>query len=246
MSDSFLKRGNVTKNGGRGVNLGQQNNKVRRILFTAAVLIVFGSVIRLSFANPTEYAQAYSNVDIINNGRVKSPLFPKQSQVFRNEIPNTDPAITDLGSTTESTQGDSNNLANIIYDMVGESPIKEMVPFISNRNPKVAAFLVGIAKKESSLGQASPSKDGQTCYNYWGYKGEGSRGIGMGYACFATPEEAISVVGNKIEKLVDSQHDTPSRIVDTWKCGKSCAADPGAKGWVSTVALYFDRIVAST
>jgi hypothetical protein len=118
-----------------------------------------------------------------------------------------------------------------------------MVPYISKRDEKVAAFLVGIAKKESSFGSASPSKDGKTCYNYWGYKGSAGRGTGMGYACFASAEEAVRIVGDRIETLVGKQRNTPSRMVDTWKCGVSCAKDPGAPGWVSTVALYFDKIV---
>jgi hypothetical protein len=118
-----------------------------------------------------------------------------------------------------------------------------MVPFISKREEKVAAFLVGIAKKESSLGLASPSKDGKTCYNYWGYKGSGGRGTGMGYACFASAEEAVKTVGDRIEVLVAKERNTPARMVDTWKCGRSCGGDPGAAGWVATVAFYFDKIV---
>ncbi|KKP93376.1 MAG: hypothetical protein UR99_C0052G0005 [Candidatus Moranbacteria bacterium GW2011_GWD2_36_12] len=130
-----------------------------------------------------------------------------------------------------------------LYDIVGETPIKEMIPFISQRDEKVAAFLVGIAKKESSFGLASPLKDGETCYNYWGYKGSGGRGVGMGYACFASAEEAIKTVGDRIEVLVNKDRNTPARMVDTWKCGTSCAGDPGAPGWTSTVALYFNQIV---
>lgn len=139
----------------------------------------------------------------------------------------------------------ANKLADKLYEIVGESPIREMVPFISQRDEKVAAFLVGIAKKESSFGFASPSKDGQTCYNYWGYKGSAGRGTGMGYACFASAEEAIKTVGDRIEVLVGKERNTPARMVDTWKCGRSCAGDPGAPGWVSTVALYFNKIVDS-
>lgn len=140
-------------------------------------------------------------------------------------------------------ENNSKKLSEKLYLMVGETPIKEMVPFISKREQRVAAFLVGIAKKESSFGLASPSKDGQTCYNYWGYKGAGKRGTGMGYACFATPEEAIQTVGDRLEVLVNKDRNTPSRMVDTWKCGKSCVGDPGAPSWTSTVAIYFDQIV---
>jgi hypothetical protein len=146
-------------------------------------------------------------------------------------------------STSLTDKNNSNQLTEKLYGMVGETPIKDMVPFISKREQRVAAFLVGIAKKESSFGLASPSKDGQTCYNYWGYKGEGKRGTGMGYACFASAEEAIQTVGDRLEVLVNKDRNTPSRMVDTWKCGKSCAGDPGAPSWTSTVAIYFDQIV---
>ncbi|EKE25016.1 MAG: hypothetical protein ACD_5C00327G0003 [uncultured bacterium] len=143
----------------------------------------------------------------------------------------------------KAINGSNELFAQKIYEIVGDAPIREMVPFISQRDDKVAAFLVGIAKKESSFGYASPSKDGITCYNYWGYKGSAGRGTGMGYACFASAEEAVDVVGDRIEVLVGKNRSTPSKMVDTWKCGTSCAGDPGAPSWVSTVALYFDKLV---
>ncbi|MDD5396841.1 MAG: hypothetical protein PHW24_02150 [Candidatus Moranbacteria bacterium] len=153
------------------------------------------------------------------------------------------PLVFDAASQTTTEKNKSNEFAEKLYSIVGETPLKDMVPYISQRDEKVAAFLVGIAKKESSFGLASPSKDGKTCFNYWGYKGEGGRGTGMGYACFASAEEAIQTVGDRIEVLVNKNRNTPARMVDTWKCGVSCAGDPGAPGWTSTVALYFDQIV---
>lgn len=153
--------------------------------------------------------------------------------------------IPGLRITTDSKDETNLKFAEKLYEIVGEAPIKEMIPFISERDERVAAFLVGIAKKESSFGFASPSKEGKTCYNYWGYKGSAGRGTGMGYACFASAEEAIQIVGDRIEVLVGKERNTPARMVDTWKCGRSCASDPGAPGWVSTVALYFNQIVSS-
>lgn len=138
---------------------------------------------------------------------------------------------------------DEEHMEKGLYALVGDSPIREMVPFIAKRDNRVAAFLVGIAKKESSFGFASPSKDGKTCYNYWGYKGSAGRGTGMGYACFASAQEAVQVVGDRLGVLVEKKRDTPERMVDTWKCGISCAGDPGAPSWVLTVALYFNKIV---
>ncbi len=143
----------------------------------------------------------------------------------------------------EITKAQTTEMESKLFNIVGDTPIAEMVPFIARRESKVAAFLVGIAKKESSFGLASPSKGGSTCYNYWGYKGTGSRGTALGYSCFGSAQEAIQIVGDRIEVLVAKERNTPAKMVDTWKCGRSCAGDPGAPSWVSTVALYFNRIV---
>jgi len=145
----------------------------------------------------------------------------------------------------ETVKVQATEMESKLFNIVGDTPIAEMVPLIARRESKVAAFLVGIAKKESSFGLASPSKEGSTCYNYWGYKGAGSRGTALGYSCFGSAQEAIQIVGDRIEVLVAKERNTPVRMVDTWKCGRSCAGDPGAPSWVSTVALYFDKIVNS-
>ena len=124
-------------------------------------------------------------------------------------------------------------------------PMEAMVPFLAQRDRKTAAFLVSIARKESSWGEHAPTKDGVDCYNYWGYKGTGSRGTGMGYACFASPEEAIEVVGNRLAELVHEKHlDTPERLI-VWKCGSSCAGhDPtGVAKWISDVKGVYSRLI---
>lgn len=216
------------------------NNK---ILFAALILTVFGLMLRL-FESETKFEVAHAS---INEGvlDLKSPIFEDKNGLF--ELTSEEKSL--LGSQNKgylpkrAINGSNEIFAQKIYAIVGDAPIKEMVPFISKRDDKVAAFLIGIAKKESSFGYASPSKDGQTCYNYWGYKGSAGRGTGMGYACFASAEEAVSIVGDRIEVLVGKDRSTPAKMVDTWKCGKSCKGDPGAPGWVSTVALYFEKIV---
>ena len=135
--------------------------------------------------------------------------------------------------------------AKKLYEITGDAPIKEMVPFISKRDEKVAAFLIGIAKKESGWGEHVPLLNGQDCYNYWGYKGAASRGSAMGYACFSNPEEAVEIVGNRLEVLIGKNHTTASKML-IWKCGSSCAGhDPkGVESWVSTVSLYFNKIMS--
>lgn len=131
-----------------------------------------------------------------------------------------------------------------LYQLVGEAPIKEMVPAILKLDDKVGAFVVGIAKKESDWGKRAPSKEGKTCYNYWGYKGAGSRGTSMGYACFENSEEAVETIGKRIETLVSKNINEPRKFV-VWKCGSSCAGhDPGAvEKWISDVNLYFGKVM---
>ncbi|KKP57768.1 MAG: hypothetical protein UR51_C0011G0023 [Candidatus Moranbacteria bacterium GW2011_GWF1_34_10] len=131
-----------------------------------------------------------------------------------------------------------------IKNITKDHPIEEMAPFIAKYDNKIAALIVGIAKKESNWGKRSPSKNGQTCYNYWGYKGQGSRGLGMGYGCFASPEEAVNAIGGRISELVNQNIDTPAEMV-VWKCGRSCAATGGqaaANKWIADVNVYYKRI----
>jgi len=141
-------------------------------------------------------------------------------------------------------EGSENSFEKELYALVGNYPIKEMVPYIARKSDRrVAALVVGIAKKESDWGNHSPSKSGQSCYNFWGYKGAGSRGSAMGYGCFATAEEGVEAISGRIQELVNKKVDNPSRMV-VWKCGSSCAShDPeGVRKWISDVSLYFNKV----
>ena len=55
-----------------------------------------------------------------------------------------------------------------IKDMVKGYPIEKMVPYIAEQDRTVAAFIVAIARKESSWGVHVPVLNGKDCYNYWG------------------------------------------------------------------------------
>lgn len=129
--------------------------------------------------------------------------------------------------------------------MLRGEPIETMVPFIAKRDRETAAFLVAIARKESSWGEHAPSKDGIDCFNYWGYKGTGSRGVGMGHACFGSPEEAVEIVGNRITTLVhEKKLNSPERLI-VWKCGRSCEGhDPASVAkWISDVRFIYTRVL---
>lgn len=125
-------------------------------------------------------------------------------------------------------------------------PLQKMAPEIAKRDPEIAALIVGIARKESQWGVRSPKKNGD-CYNYWGFKGAGDRGVGMGHACFATREEAVEKIANRLEKLVDKRGTSkPSALVTTWKCGSSCAghSKESVNKWVSDVNQYYTKVLA--
>ena len=132
-----------------------------------------------------------------------------------------------------------------VREVVDGYPIEAMAPYIARHRKVTAAFLVGIAKKESNWGKRIPrSVDGADCYNYWGYRGEGSRGMAMGHGCFGSREEAIAVVSKRIDVLVDEyKFDTPEELI-VWKCGWNCAghSQESVKKWISDVKIYFNKV----
>lgn len=129
-----------------------------------------------------------------------------------------------------------------VTELVSDQPIRKMIPFISMRDNTTASFLVAIAKKESNWGKFSPKKDGKECYNYWGYRGTYNQ-TKSGYSCFDSPEQAVDVVGNRIDELVAQEIDTPEEMV-VWKCGRSCSSHSAysVQKWIQDVDLYINKI----
>ncbi len=121
-------------------------------------------------------------------------------------------------------------------------PMENMTPYIAKQPRIVAAFLVGIAMKESKFGTYSPKLGGRDCHNYWGFKGGGTTTAG-GYTCFGTPEEAVKIVGKRIARLVDSGRTNPSSMV-IWKCGRTCSWDnpENVRKWIADVGINFYKI----
>lgn len=130
----------------------------------------------------------------------------------------------------------------IYANLVKGHPIEMMVSKISEKDKDVAAFLIGIAKKESDWGTHSPQKDGRDCFNYWGYRG-GYNSTDSGYSCFDSSDQAVEIVSARIKELIGKNINTPQKMV-VWKCGSSCAGhDPaGVKKWISDVSLYYDKL----
>lgn len=132
-----------------------------------------------------------------------------------------------------------------VGDLVHDYPIAQMTDIIAKQDKTTAAFLVGIAKKESNWGKRVPrADDGSDCYNYWGYRGAGSRGIAMGHGCFGSPEEAVGVVGGRIDTLVHEYKFQTAAEMVVWKCGWSCDghSNQSVKKWIADVGFYKQKI----
>jgi hypothetical protein len=136
-------------------------------------------------------------------------------------------------------------LKNSITDILVGTPMEQMIEPISKQDKLVAAFLVGIALKESSLGKHAPHLNGNDCYNYWGYRSKRIRMGTGGHTCFDSPEDAIETVGKRIHTLAIKQgRNTPQKML-IWKCGSDCGATggwPAAHKWVKDISTYFNQI----
>gem|GEM_PF-4996972 len=129
------------------------------------------------------------------------------------------------------------------HEMLKGTPMEAMLPYISGREKNTAAFLISVAKKESNWGKRSPMLAGNTCYNYWGYRGHTGMETPSGYTCFSSPEEAISTVGDRFSDLINNGNfNTPSKMI-VWKCGFDCSwDDPTAmKDWIHDVNHYYQK-----
>ena len=132
-----------------------------------------------------------------------------------------------------------------IREMVKGYPIEEMVPYILTKDRLTAAFLIGIAKKESNWGKRVPVLNGQDCYNYWGYRGiRRMMGTG-GHTCFNSREDAVDTVAKRLDRLIHSEQlNTPEKLV-VWKCGFSCQGHSreSVKKWISDVDMYYSKFL---
>ncbi|MBI2439020.1 MAG: hypothetical protein HYV45_00210 [Candidatus Moranbacteria bacterium] len=131
-----------------------------------------------------------------------------------------------------------------VRSMVEGYPIEAMLPYIFEQDRLTAAFLVGIAKKESNWGKRVPVLDGQDCFNYWGYRGiRRMMGTG-GHTCFNSRKDAVETVAKRLNKLIHSEKlNTPEKMI-IWKCGFSCQGHSreSVKKWISDVDMYFQKL----
>lgn len=194
------------------------------ILISVSILIIsVGLFLQYAFKTPV-YAQKNNPIEAIDS-QVVDPL----NRIGKGFV------------QTQEVPEEINNPK--IHAILEGSPMEAMVADLNKRDEKVASYLVAIAKKESDWGKHTPKKNGKECYNYWGYRGKENT-TASGYSCFNSPSHAVEVVGNRIEKLINSKIDTPAKMV-VWKCGSNCEATGGqaaANKWITDVAWYYNKL----
>jgi hypothetical protein len=138
----------------------------------------------------------------------------------------------------------SHNYKQIALIVKG-TPMEKMTLDVAKRDTRVAAFMVGIAMKESKFGIYSPKKNGKDCFNYWGYRGRENQ-TKSGYSCFASREQAVKIVGDRIEELIEQGANTPPRMV-VWKCGYSCRghSNESVRKWIADISIHYNQVMAS-
>lgn len=133
-----------------------------------------------------------------------------------------------------------------VRELVKGYPIEEMLPYIFEKDRVTAAFLIGIAKKESNWGKRRPVLDGQDCFNYWGYRGQRRLMGSGGHTCFNSRKDAVDTVAKRLETLINSERlNTPAKLI-VWKCGMSCEGHgkESVQKWISDVDAYYSEMMA--
>lgn len=130
-------------------------------------------------------------------------------------------------------------------NLVAGYPIAEMTPYILEKDPRVAAFMIAIAKKESAWGKRKPVLNGRDCYNYWGFRLKSEKMGSGGHTCFDTPQQAVDAVASRIDELVNEENITSPKAMIVWKCGYGCqdkSKTADEKKWISDVDVYYSKL----
>lgn len=138
------------------------------------------------------------------------------------------------------------NLKKDLQALVKGNPIEAMVPYISTKDRKTAAYVVAIAKKESNWGKRKPVLDGQDCYNYWGFRAKRERMGSGGHTCFDNPKQAVDAVAKRIDQIIKRNDAESAKNMIVWKCGSNCESAGGqdaADKWIDDVDLYANKVL---
>lgn len=167
--------------------------------------------------------------------------FSQPSHDYRNELIEKIAHANEIKAASLKPKEPS-ELNKKIISIVKDTPMEKMADDIAAQDKLVAAFIIGIAMKESKFGTYAPKKNGVDCYNYWGYRGKENPTV-SGYSCFGSPSHAISVVGGRIESMVNRGARRPADMI-SWKCGSTCAGhDPeSVTKWIEDVAINYYKL----
>ena len=221
--------------------------------FAIVLLLCIVSVVYFNNKSHQELATAIASKQEKITKEIPTPSSEKVAVLGAMKEKGKEAENTDLDQTVFKTLQEfdkikTEKMEEKINQMVAGTPMEKMTPYIAKQDKTVAAFLVGIAKKESNYGRRVPVLNGKDCYNYWGYRGIRKRMGSGGHTCFDSPEDAIKTVGGRISRLVKSGVDTPQEMV-LWKCGSDCNATggwPAAHKWISDVNLYYSKMIDLT
>lgn len=187
------------------------------------------------YFGPGVFAQSESSPQVVEAPIIEDVIPPASIESYD---PNQDVFFEYFGQVTKEKYEES------IRDMVKGYPIEPMLPFIFAQDRLTAAFLIGIAKKESNWGKRVPVLDGQDCFNYWGYRGIRRMMGSGGHTCFNSRADAVATVSTRLQKLIQSEKlDTPEKMI-VWKCGFSCQGHSreSVKKWIADVDMYFSQL----
>lgn len=156
--------------------------------------------------------------------------------------------LAQVNHATKKSQSEieKENLKRDLHAMVKGHPIELMIPYIAQKDRKTAAYLIGIAKKESNWGERRPVLAGVDCYNYWGFRLLRDRMGSGGHTCFDSPQEAVDIVSKRITEIIAQNEVESARDMLVWKCGSNCALTGGraaANKWALDVDLYADKLL---
>lgn len=133
--------------------------------------------------------------------------------------------------------------------LVAGYPIEAMIPYIASKDKETAAYLIGIAKKESNWGKRKPVLNGEDCYNYWGFRAASDRMGSGGHTCFDNPKEAVAAVAKRIDQIIERNDVKSAKNMIVWKCGSNCAVTGGqaaADKWIKDVDMYAGKVLIKT
>jgi len=227
-----------------------KHNKKKLIFFALLIFLFFLTI------NTTTIGSKNNNT-ITSESKSKAKIFPKEviinSYLNRKELykypdehmekicfaNEEDLEKKDVAFAEEPNQ----KLKETLEEILKNTPMEQMVELIAKQDRIVAAFIVGIAMKESKFGVYSPKKNGRDCYNYWGYKGK-ENPVRGGYSCFSSPQEAIEKVSIRIKRFTDKGVSSPSQML-AWKCGSSCKNhdSKGITKWIADVSIHFNKVI---